>query len=930
MQGENIEDRTDEDKIIEILKIEGMVRQYEDLDFLPVRQSLYEMEDEPPAYDEFIGPQMVWCRPQDIDPTCQYFADDFESPRVSAGTLPDETFISALMAVCAYPGYDLLETVIASRPEDFKKYGVISCRFYVEGEWVEVITDTRLPCVRNELTLQQTPAYSKSTNSGEMWVTLLEKAYAKAVGSYEAIQKIKLQETLLHLTGGSVQQFVTADTEDTTSLWTVIQGIFGEENVLAMARPNQGEGVEDDGALVAGVYGDDTDGKDRPSTPPSNDAGDSPNASAPSSPQRGRKDMAEANFKPRRTYVLASYLDVATFHLVCVFDAWRDVEWRGGWSNDSGKWDDFPEVMMAAEEDPRVNWRREDANSGYMWMTLGDFTSLFGEITACKLFPNDKWKYYRLLDEWVPPEERMSGPLMTVQDKEAAVKQASELRAKSVVQSTAAYSIDADASWFNNPQTRISVKERMTVCISVVPITGEGEAAPTPAITVAATPLSANQSHIWDYATCRVVASDKLPRKCALVKGQEATIWRLTLDPDTMYHIIPSCTKKTAFGPFVVRVFSPGFLTVECMPPVRRVSLEGSWKRSPTQDTAGGPPAIVDKESKTGKRDNPRWSQNPQFHLNLVDKFSRKDVHLKVVLRRTDKPAKTAKGSAPETISFVICKADCLEDAQPLRKKGGGPRQNALGEVIPAKLSSLRRKKTDRSEVAPTQASRESGKTILRRTVPPKDAFAIATTGVSKMEATVYFPLLPRSWCANGLLVVPSLSERGNKGNFTLEVYASEAVDVTEMPEPFMKSVASEWTEMLCGGSHICEMWKKNPRFIMKLLSNDISRQPVRLRITLTRYGDSWASACRADAVGCMIGFYIFRTNMGQQELVYEGAFVPDKEVSTSDDFELEPLDENEDYIILASTFSEGKTGAFVLNVMGDCEIALTKGDTGR
>ena len=42
---------------------------------------------------------------------------------------------------------------------------------------------------------------------------------------------------------------------------------------------------------------------------------------------------------------------------------------------------------------------------------------------------------------------------------------------------------------------------------------------------------------------------------------------------------------------------------------------------------------------------------------------------------------------------------------------------------------------------------------------------------------------------------------------------------------------------------------------------------------------------------------------MGQQEMVYEGAFVPDNEVSTESDFALEPLDENEDYIILASTF---------------------------
>ena len=91
------EPRTDEDKIIEILRIEGMVRQYEDLDFLPVRQSLYEEEDVMGVYDEEIAPAMAWCRPTEIDAYSQYFSEDLELPRVIQGTLPDDTFISALI-----------------------------------------------------------------------------------------------------------------------------------------------------------------------------------------------------------------------------------------------------------------------------------------------------------------------------------------------------------------------------------------------------------------------------------------------------------------------------------------------------------------------------------------------------------------------------------------------------------------------------------------------------------------------------------------------------------------------------------------------------------------------------------------------------------------------------------------------------------------
>jgi hypothetical protein len=68
-------------------------------------------------------------------------------------------------------------------------------------EWVDVITDTRLPCVRDESNGYFMPVYSKTPNRGEMWIPFAEKAYAKAVGSYESIIKIKVHEALLHLTG---------------------------------------------------------------------------------------------------------------------------------------------------------------------------------------------------------------------------------------------------------------------------------------------------------------------------------------------------------------------------------------------------------------------------------------------------------------------------------------------------------------------------------------------------------------------------------------------------------------------------------------------------------------------------------------------------------------------------------------------------------
>lgn len=53
--------RTDEDRIIETLFIDGnnVANTYDDVDFLPVRQSLYNVQTVTPEYDDEISPQIV-------------------------------------------------------------------------------------------------------------------------------------------------------------------------------------------------------------------------------------------------------------------------------------------------------------------------------------------------------------------------------------------------------------------------------------------------------------------------------------------------------------------------------------------------------------------------------------------------------------------------------------------------------------------------------------------------------------------------------------------------------------------------------------------------------------------------------------------------------------------------------------------------------
>ncbi|CAG5080864.1 Similar to CalpC: Calpain-C (Drosophila melanogaster) [Cotesia congregata] len=74
--------------------------------------------------------------------------------------------------------------------------GVFRFRLWWCGAWVEVLVDDRLPAVHGRL------AFIQSRHSDQFWPALLEKAYAKLHGSYEALKYGTLLDGLSDLTGG--------------------------------------------------------------------------------------------------------------------------------------------------------------------------------------------------------------------------------------------------------------------------------------------------------------------------------------------------------------------------------------------------------------------------------------------------------------------------------------------------------------------------------------------------------------------------------------------------------------------------------------------------------------------------------------------------------------------------------------------------------
>jgi len=73
-----------------------------------------------------------------------------------------------------------------------------------DGAWKQIIIDDYLPFISNE----SAPAFGKCKNINELWVSLLEKAYAKYFGAYWKIEGGVTGNVIRDLTGATLDFLV--------------------------------------------------------------------------------------------------------------------------------------------------------------------------------------------------------------------------------------------------------------------------------------------------------------------------------------------------------------------------------------------------------------------------------------------------------------------------------------------------------------------------------------------------------------------------------------------------------------------------------------------------------------------------------------------------------------------------------------------------
>lgn len=117
------------------------------------------------------------------------------------GNLGNCYFLSALSAVAEFPQRirDIFET------EDINTAGCYAVKFCLNGEYQIITVDELFPCMEgDQYGSELVPAFSKSVGK-ELWVLILEKAWAKVNKSYENTITGFASEAFRCLTGAPVE-----------------------------------------------------------------------------------------------------------------------------------------------------------------------------------------------------------------------------------------------------------------------------------------------------------------------------------------------------------------------------------------------------------------------------------------------------------------------------------------------------------------------------------------------------------------------------------------------------------------------------------------------------------------------------------------------------------------------------------------------------
>lgn len=214
-----------------------------------------------------------------------------------------------------------------------------SVKLLYKGKWMTIDMDEFLPTLNNQ------PAFSYSVDK-ELWVMLLEKAWAKLYKSYARIEAGLAEEALHDLTGAPIKTISFKQNFNKEAEWKyLLMASQKEYSMVCSSRDGSDTQTSPTGIVLGHAY----------------------------------------------TFLNATVLN-GSERVVQVRNPWGKTEYRGRWGDTDPNWN-----CISAAEKARVGYKN-NPNDGIFFMTYDAFIQEFANISVAEINDNASYVYKSIKD----------------------------------------------------------------------------------------------------------------------------------------------------------------------------------------------------------------------------------------------------------------------------------------------------------------------------------------------------------------------------------------------------------------------------------------------------------------------------------------------------------------------------------------------------
>ncbi len=173
-----------------------------------------------------------WLRASQIFAGREKVYDSFSGDDIEQGDLGDCYLLSAMSALAEFPGR--VQKLFPQRERN--PSGCYPVNLFVSGQFVQVVIDDYFPVNANKK-----PAFAGSKNL-ELWVMLLEKAWAKVHGAFAIVEGGDSRESLAAITGAPVEYYKHKETP-AEQLWEMLKTFDKYNYVMCTGADKDVKGI---------------------------------------------------------------------------------------------------------------------------------------------------------------------------------------------------------------------------------------------------------------------------------------------------------------------------------------------------------------------------------------------------------------------------------------------------------------------------------------------------------------------------------------------------------------------------------------------------------------------------------------------------------------------------------------------------------------